>query len=152
MAATSCGKRIRADFGDLLKERMTCSAEDLSKRVGTSSSNLCRWLNKQTIPNVAFLAQLRECIPWPTIVEDVVSPLYVTMQGAVVQVAVFERMADAGISPYTLHRKYGFSDGSIRKWIRGNDIPSALTLLRLAVVLDCTVGSIAYGWFWSVKR
>lgn len=50
-----------------------------------------------------------------------------------------EVMTECNITQYALHRKTGISWNNFHKWLKGERLPNANSLLKLAVTMDCSV-------------
>ncbi len=56
-----------------------------------------------------------------------------------------ERRKNLGITIAQIHDKTGISTGILSAWERGEKLPSAPSLMKLANILDCSVDWILFG-------
>ena len=119
------------------------NAPKLAKTLGIGSNTITRYLQGVGTPNFEIFIKLVEYFHCSADfllgVEE--QPFYTKKFLPLPEFAKHFRevMAECDVTQYALHKKTGISWNNFHKWLRGERLPYANSLLKLASAMGCSV-------------
>ena len=138
--------RILSKLPERLKKLMSdrgVNAPNLAKVLGIGSNTITRYLQGVGTPNFEIFIKLVDYFHCSADfllgVEE--QPFYAKNFLPLPEFSKHFRevMAECGITQYALHKKTGISWNNFHKWLRGERLPNASSLLKLASAMGCSV-------------
>ena len=119
------------------------NAPKLAKTLGIGSNTITRYLQGVGTPNFEIFIKLVEYFNCSAdfLLGVETQPFYTKNFRPLPEFAQHFRevMAEYNITQYALHKKTGISWNNFHKWLRGERLPYANSLLKLASAMGCSV-------------
>ena len=119
------------------------NAPKLAKTLGIGSNTITRYLQGVGTPNFEIFIKLVEYFNCSAdfLLGVEAQPFYTKNFLPLPEFAQHFRevMAECNITQYALHKKTGISWNNFHKWLKGERLPYANSLLKLASALGCSV-------------
>ena len=119
------------------------NAPRLAEMLGIGSNTITRYLQGVGSPNFEVFIKLVEYFNCSAdfLLGKVEQPFHEKKYLPLPEFAkqFLEVMEEYAITQYALHKKTGISWNSFHKWLKGDRLPNASSLLKLAVTMECSV-------------
>ena len=119
------------------------NAPKLAKTLGIGSNTITRYLQGVGTPNFEIFIKLVEYFNCSAdfLLGAEAQPFYTKNFLPLPEFAQHFRevMAECNITQYALHKKTGISWNNFHKWLKGERLPYANSLLKLASAMGCSV-------------
>ena len=137
---------ILSKLPERLKKLMTdrgVNAPKLAETLGIGSNTITRYLQGVGSPNFEIFIKMVEYFNCSAdfLLGTEEQPFYEKKFLPLPEFAkqFREAMAECNITQYALHKKTGISWNNFHKWLKGERLPNANSLLKLAVTMECSV-------------